>query len=457
MRRAALLLALMVPAHADVARHIEQARIAEARVILADARGQSGTPAHADLARLNQALAAELIADLQAGRLSALETFAKAVEGDRPAGRGAFHPAWAQVKAALRDPRLRGKLSASRLQYLEWRIEASLNAPGVVGPPRRTEAPPPAPAQIVSSSLTFTPPVRVSEAPPSNVVLPHLEDDAPPVRSIAPGASLPAGDGLTLVIADFTENGYRTGAAMAAADLLARALADSGRFRVLRASGGPPAAAPGLLVEADLSPVRVFASPNPYYGAGFGYFGNNRRGGRRFFPYPYTYTNDVTYSFDARVRVSDLATRARIGEKTVSGFTSSYLNSGYSGLGLGGYGYGPTAYSVSAGGPAAQVVEQAMIDKRSGASRFILDLVPVTGRVARVDGPKSAVVELAGGAGVHAGDRFVVLGGGGQEVAVLRAQEQVAPGSVRVTVSGHDDDGPVPRINPGDSVVSRGY
>lgn len=451
MRRSVLILAMMTQAaHAEVSRHIEQARIAEARVILADARGQTGTAAHADLARLNQALATELVADLQAGRLSSLEAFAKAVESDRPGGRGAFQPAWTQVKAALRDPNVRRRLPASRLQWLEWRIEASLTAPGV-NAPRRTAAPVPAP------QLAFTPPVRVQETPPSNVVLPRLEDDAPPVRTVAPGAPLPAGDLPTLVIADFTEGGYRTGAAMAAADLLARALADSGRFRVLRASGGPPAAAPGLLVEADMTPVRVFASPNPYYGAGYGFFGNGRRGGRRFLPYPYTYTNDVTYSIDARIRVSDLATRARIGEKTVSGFTSTYLNSGYSGLGLGGYGLGPATYSVSAGDPAAQVVEQAMIDKRSGASRFILDLAPVTGRVARVEGPKSAVVELASGGGVHAGDRFVVLGGGGQEVAVLRAQEQVAPGSLRVSVSGHDDDAPAPHINPGDSVVSRGY
>ena len=483
------------PARADVARHIEEARIAGARALLADSRGARGDPAAEDLARLNQALASELVADLAGGHLTGLESFAKAVEGDRPAGRAAFAPAWAQVKASLRDPAFRARLAAqaSRLQWLEWRVEAALAAPGV-NAPRRTEAPraigapavagptaiaapsraagesarevaydvaPAAVARVVpyggeaaapgaGASLTFAAPMGAWPAPArqvppavremETVSLPRVEDDGVLVQ----GSRVIAGDGPTLVVADFTEGGYRTGPALAAADLLARGLADSGRFRVVRTSGAI-ASAPGVLVEVDLTPVRVSVAPNPYYGSA--QYGSSKRG-RRYFPYPYTYSNDVSYAVDARVRVSDLATRARLGEKTVSGFTSSLLGAGE----LYGYGYGP-----SASGPAAQVVEQALLDRRAGAARFVLDVVPLTGRVARVEGPKTAVIAVPAAAAVRAGERFVVLGGGGQEVAVLRAQEAVGGSELRVKVSGHSDDAPVPLVNPGDSVVSRGY
>lgn len=474
-------------AGSEIAQHIAEARIAGARVHLADSRGQTESPAHGELSRLNLELAQELVNDVAAGRLQGLESFAKAVEADRPSGRAAFAPAWSAVKAALRNAELRARVGkqGSRLSWLEWRIEAAMTAPGVPAPVYKGEipagevkpapvaevrAPPPpavarlSPALAASSAAVAHDTVKVTHevptvAAPQTYTIPKLEDG--PAELGEPGnhvLSTPDASGPTVVVADFTENGYRTGAALAAADLLARALADTGRFRVIRATGGQPAPAPGVLVEAAISPIRAFASPNPYYGS-YGTFGRDKRGGRRFFPYPYAYANDVTYSVDARVRVSDLATRSLLGEKSVSGFTTTVQNGGLGYGGLGGiYGYGlPGSYTVSAGGPGAQVVEQAMLDKRSGASRFVLDLLPVTGRVARVEGPRVAVIEVPAARGVHAGDRFVVLGPAGNEVAVLRAQEPVSSSELRVKVSGHKDDAPAPEVRPGDQVVSRGY
>jgi len=361
-----------------------------------------------EVQQLDQQLAVEIVRGIAAGRLDGLEAFAVSLDADRPPDRQAFLPAWVLIRNTLKDAGLRARVGAraDRLRWLEWRIEAAFAEGQRKG--KRSDA---GGWGMMLFGAVVAPPAAIPTivAPPGNAVT----------------SSVPL-----LVVADFRERGRATGGGVAAADLLARALADSRRFRVVRGAAG--IGQPGFLVQGDLSPIRVYGAPGPYS------YPYPVRHHRHHVPQPYVYPNDLRYAVDVRVRVSDLLTGATLGERTASGWITA-----------------PVPHRP--GGPGGVVVEQALLDRKTGAARTVLDLLPVRGAVLLQEPARTAIVQVPDATALAAGERFVVLGPAGEERAVLRVVEAVSATLVRARVSGPDEREFLGALLPGEPVVSRGY
>jgi hypothetical protein len=267
---------------------------------------------------------------------------------------------------------------------------------------------------------------------------------------------------VPIVVADFTERGLPSSGGQAAADLLSRSLAASGRFQVSRV-GRIGLSTDAFVVDGEIYGLRAWAQPRFVSQSHFGYRGRGFRsygsyGNYDGWRYPGGWNDpwgaacgvDVTVTLDGRIRVLEGWSGRVIGDQRIG--STTWTSAG------GGWWPGFGVHDLMADGTAARVLESAMLDRKSGAVRYVLDLLPVTGRVARLDAsdPNVLLGDFGTTQGLRPGDRFLVVSASlGREVAILRAEGTDGSGLARLRITGPEHNrGP---ILVGDSLVSRGY
>ena len=274
-------------------------------------------------------------------------------------------------------------------------------------------------------------------------------------KLIAVGAALliasvaqarPAPGAPRLYVADFSQDGYEGEAGQHVADLLARALAETGRFEVERIADTPAAleraragrTGPAWLVEGGILGLRA-VGPNSVGLTGIGYgrgvYGLSRRvlNGT-----PGNLARGSSFAVDGWVRVHDANDGRKLGQKRFQGWT---------------IGMHPNYWDA---GPAAQVLDASVLDEKYGAARTVLDLLPLEGHIVAASSGGTARVDVGSARTVAQGERFVVVPAeGGDPVAILRARHAVSAREIEAGVSYPEHGGRAPRA--GDQVLSRGW
>lgn len=269
--------------------------------------------------------------------------------------------------------------------------------------------------------------------------------------AVVPGAASAAGaapGAPTLYVADFLQNGHDGPAGVQVADLLARALSETRRFDVVRIPSGTAGAVelgrlreprnrPGWLVEGGVRGIRVMGSDSVgMQGLGFG----RARGVNRLLRgTPGNLARGSSFAVDGWLRVHDANDGRMLGQRNFQGWTIGLHPN---------YWYG--------GGPVGQVLDASVLDERHGATRLVLDMLPLEGRIVSASAGHTAVVDVGSARTVTQGERFVVLPPeGGDPIAILRARRAISATRIEAGVSFPEGGGRHPQ--PGDLVLSRGW
>ncbi|MBI4863670.1 MAG: hypothetical protein HY815_25935 [Candidatus Riflebacteria bacterium] len=443
-------------------------RLAEASGLIDRvAAGGSGTADPGDpVSRLMDLV----VGEAAAGRLAPADELVRRLEAMPASSRARFASLRGPVVQTLSSIAVNsraGRLFTSRVTALARRLDVVLGPSGAVvpaAPPVAPAAPPSPPASPPAASpLARTPtmhPAWLALSRRGRVAEAAAPAPAGPSRA-APGAAVPwaprtpatfRGWTREIVVEDFTHRGAPSGSGVVAANLLARSLSQSGRFLVSRAPRVAPGV-PAFVVQGDLHGLHAWANPRIAFGTTF-YYGH--RGGR-YHPYrwfdplgPYGYgAADVTVTLDGRIRVYEGWSGRVIGDRRI-GSTSTTCSPQPFGLG---WGY----HDLLAETPVSDVLESAILDRRTGAVRYVLDLLPIVGRVARVDGADASLVvaDFGTNEGVRPNDRFIGVPAGGGEEVILRAERLESTNLAWLKITGPEHRRGL--LKPGDQVVSRGY